>query len=171
MSVKQTQKTRTLLYFIKLNHFSPGGLLVALMGPLLCRGSSCSGLSFLSSLKTFLSCIIALSSCLRTAMDALMAASICLSSSSLQRQANNHVGKIKRGRCGQNKSHTVGHWFSPWISPALLSPTPTRLSSSTSVESHLFIIFTWHETWEFAPVLIHVHLPQTNRQQTEWLRS
>lgn len=67
----------------------PGGLLVGLMCLVLCLGSSGSVLSVFSSrmcLGALLSCMAPLSSCLCFAIDALIAASICLSSSSLQRQ-------------------------------------------------------------------------------------
>lgn len=62
-----------------------GGLFVGLMCPVLCLGSSGSDLSVLSSLRclgALLSCAAPLSSCLRIAMDALIAAAISLSSSS-----------------------------------------------------------------------------------------
>lgn len=61
------------------------------MFPVLCLGSSGSILSALSSrqcLGALLSCTAALSSCLRIAMDALIAAATSLSSSSLHEQAH-----------------------------------------------------------------------------------
>lgn len=70
-----------LLLFIVLT----GGLLVGLMFPVLCLGSSGSVLSGLSSLQclgALLSCTAPLSSCRCMARDALLAAATSLSSSS-----------------------------------------------------------------------------------------
>lgn len=78
---KSSSPSPGLVLFIVLT----GGLLIGLMCPVLCLGSSGSVLSVLSSLQclgALLSCIVPLSSCLRSAMDALIAAATSLSSSS-----------------------------------------------------------------------------------------